>query len=81
MQVGLTLILIENFDFQAHLSTFRADNTHKSWHFKSENNSQTLPKPHQTRLQKVQKTTFFTPKSSKITLTNVKSWLNFDIKS
>ena len=32
-------ILIENFDFRVHLSTFRAKDTPKSWHFNAEKNA------------------------------------------
>ena len=34
-------ILTKNFDFRGHISTFRAENTAKSGHFKAENNALT----------------------------------------
>ena len=54
--------LTENFDFWFYLSTFGAGNTSKSRPFKVENNPQTLPKQLQNSFEKVQKTTFSTPK-------------------
>ena len=32
-------ILTQNFDFRGHISTFRAENTAKSGHFKAENDA------------------------------------------
>ena len=61
----MSQILTENFDFRGHLSTFRAENTPKSRPFKVENNAQTLPKQLQNNFEKVQKTTFSTPKMAK----------------
>ena len=61
----MTKILIENLDYPGDLSTFRAENTPKSGHFKVENNAQTLPKQLLNNFEKVQKTTFLTPKMVK----------------
>ena len=61
----MTKILIENLDYLGDLSTFRAENTPKSGHFKVENNAQTLPKQLQNNFEKVQKMTFSTPKMAK----------------
>ena len=47
-----------NFDFRGHLSTFRPENTPKSWPFKAKNNPQATPEQLQTNFQKVQKTDF-----------------------
>ena len=58
----MTKFLSKNFDFLGHLSTFGAENTPKSRPFKVENNAQTLPKQLQNNFEKVQKTTFSTPK-------------------
>ena len=54
-----------NFDFHGHLATFRAENTLKSRPFKVKNNAQTLPEQLQNNFEKVQKTTFSTPKMVK----------------
>ena len=45
-----------------YLTTFRGINAPKSGPFKYENNAQTLPKQLQNNFEKVQKTTFLTPK-------------------
>ena len=55
-------ILTKNLDFRGHLSTFRAENTPKSGPSKSKNNAQTLLKLLQNNFEKVQKSTFLTPK-------------------
>ena len=57
--------LTQNLDFWGHLSTLRAENTRKSGPFKVENNALTLPKQLQKNFEKVQKTTFSTPKMVK----------------
>ena len=54
-----------NFDLRGHTSTFRAENTPKSKPFKTENNAQTTPKQLLYNFEKVQKTTFLTPKKVK----------------
>ena len=61
-------ILTKFFDFRGHLSTFRAENTPKSWPFKAKNNAQTTSEELQTNFQNVQKTAFLGPKMVKITL-------------
>ncbi|MEO1808803.1 MAG: hypothetical protein AAFU33_28625, partial [Bacteroidota bacterium] len=61
----MSKILTENLDFWGHLSTFGAENTPKSRPFEVENNGQTLPKQLQNSFEKVQKTTFLTPKMAK----------------
>ena len=61
----MSLFLTEYFDFRGHLSTFRAEKTPKSRPFKVENNAQTLPKQLQNNFEKVEKTTFSTPKMAK----------------
>merc|ERR1711954_222182 len=61
-------ILTQNFDFRRHISTFQAENTAKSGHFKAENNAQTTSEHLQNNFQKPQKTTFLTPKMVKMTL-------------
>ena len=50
--------LIENFDFHAHLSTFRAENIPKNRPSKGENNAQTLHK----QLRKSPENDFLAPK-------------------
>ena len=45
-----------------YLTTFRGINAPKSGPFKYENNAQTLPKQLQNNFEKVQKSTFLTPK-------------------
>ena len=59
-----------NFDFIGHISTFRAENTPKSSPFKAENNAQTTPEQLPNNFEKVQKTTFLTPKKVKMTPKN-----------
>ena len=59
------VIFSRKFDYLGHLATFRAENTAKSRPFKVENNAQTLPKQLQNNFEKVQKTTFSTPKMAK----------------
>ena len=59
--------LTHNRIFWGHLSTFRAESTHKSTPFKvkNKNNPQTLPKQLQNKFEKVQNTTFSTHKMAK----------------
>ena len=47
-----------NFDFRGHISTFRAENTHKSRPFKAENNAQTTSEQLENNFEKAQKMTF-----------------------
>ena len=54
--------LAQNLNFIGHLSTFLAENTLKSGPSKSKNNAQTLLKLNQNHFEKVQKSTFSTPK-------------------
>ena len=61
----MSKFLTENFDFRGHLSTFGAENKPKSRPLKVKNNAQTLPKQLQNNFEKVQKTTFLTPKMAK----------------
>ena len=61
-------ILRNIFDFRGQISTFRAKNTHKSGSFKAENNAYPTSEHLQNNFQKVQKTTFLTPKMVKMTL-------------
>ena len=60
--------LNKNFNFRGHISTFRAKNTPKNWLIQTKNNVQTTPKKLLNNFQKPQKTTFLTPKMSKMTL-------------
>ena len=61
----MSKILTQNLNFQGHLSIFEAQNSLKSAPFKTKNNAQTLPKQLQNNFEKVQKTTFLTPKMVK----------------
>ena len=72
----MSKFLTENFDFRGHLSTFEAENTQKSRPFKAKNNAQTLPKQLQNNFEKVQKSTFLTPKMAK---TRVSIWQKVSI--
>ena len=74
-------ILGWNFDFRGHISTFGAENTPKSGHFKPKNNAQTLPKQLQNNFWEFQKTGFFGPKLPKMTLSESQNlcW-NFDFR-
>ena len=67
----MSKFLTENFDFWGHLSTFGAENTPKSRHFKAKNNAQTLPKLLQNNFEKVEKTDFLTPKMAKSRMSNL----------
>ena len=60
--------LTKNFDFRGHLSTFRAENTPKSWPLKAKNNTQTTSEQPQINFQKVRKTGFLGLKMVKMTL-------------
>ena len=60
--------LSQNLDFRGHIWTFQAKNNAKSVTFGAKNNTQTTSEQLQNNFQKVQKTTFFTPKMSKMTL-------------
>ena len=73
----MSKILTENFDFWFYLSTFGARNTPKSRPFKVENNPQTLPKQLQNSFEKVQKTTFSTPKMVKNDPSKLSKWAKF----
>ena len=57
--------LTKNLDFLTHIWTFGAENTTKSGPFKAKNNAQTLSEQLKNNFQKVQKTTFLTPKMVK----------------
>ena len=70
-------ILNENLNFQGHLSTFRAENTPKSGPFKVENNALTLPNQLQNNFEKVEKTTFSTPKMVKNDPSKLPKWAKF----
>ena len=64
-----------------YLTTFRGINAPKSGPFKYENNAQTLPKQLQNNFEKVQKSTFLTPKWSKMTPQISQNEKNLDPKS
>ena len=61
----MSKFLIQTFDFGGHLSTYRAENTPKSRPLKVETNAQILPIQPLNNFEKVQKTTFLTPKMAK----------------
>ena len=73
----MSKILTQNLSFQGHLSTFEAQNTPKSRPFEAENKAQTLPKQVQNNFEKVQKSTFLTPKMVKNDPSNRPKWANF----
>ena len=73
-------ILTENLDFRVHLWTFGAEKTPKSGPFKTEKDAQTLPKQLPNNFEKVQKTTFSTPKWPKITPQIGQKWVTFSLK-
>ena len=64
-----------------YLTTFRGINAPKSGPFKYENNAQTLPKQLQNNFEKVQKSTFLTPKMVKMTPQIGQNEQNFDPKT
>ena len=57
-----------NLNFRGHIWTFGAQNTPKNWPFEAKNKAQTLPKQLQNNFEKVQKSTFLTPKKGDIML-------------
>ena len=63
--------LSEYFDFQDHLLTFRGVNTPEIRPFKAKNKAQTLRKQLQKNFEKVQNTTFSSPKTRVPTLQKV----------
>ena len=52
-------------EYHGYLSTFEGQKTPKSRPFEAENKAQTLPKQVQNNFEKVQKSTFLTPKMVK----------------
>ena len=73
----MSQFLIENLDFPGYLASFRAESTLKSGPFKVENIAQTLPKQLQNNIEKVQKTTFSTPKKGQKTDVNLSKSVDF----
>ena len=73
----MTKILTQNLDYWGHLSTFRAENTHKSGPFKVKNNAQTLPKQLKNNFEKVKKMTFSTSKMVKNDPSKLPKWAKF----
>ena len=69
--------LTQNLNYRGHLWTFEAKNTPKSGPFKVENNAQTLPKQLQNNFEKVEKTTFSTPKMVKNDPSKPPKWAKF----
>ena len=76
----MSKILTQNLSFQGHLSTFEAQNTPKSRHYEAENKAQTLPKQVLNNFEKVQNSTFLTPKMVKIDPSNRPKWPKFGLK-
>ena len=58
----MSKFLTENFNFRAHIPTFRAENTVKRGSFKAKNNDWKFLKQLQNNFEKVQKTSFLAPK-------------------
>ena len=61
----MSQFLSKNLKFRGHFWTFGAQNTPKSRPFEAKNKAQTLPKQVQNNFEKVQKSTFLTPKMVK----------------
>ena len=57
--------LTQNLNFRCHIWTFGAQNSRKSRPFEAKNKAQTLPKQLQNNFEKVQKSTFLTPKKGR----------------
>ena len=72
--------MTDNFDFRGHLSTFRAENTPKSGPFNTEKYAHTHPKQLPNNFEKVEKSTFLTPKMAKNTPQNGQNEQTFDRK-
>ena len=64
----MSKILTQNLNFRGHLQAFGAQNTPKSRPFEAKNKAQTLPRQLQNNFEKVQKSTFLTPKKGEIML-------------
>ena len=60
-----------------YLTTFRSINAPKSGPFKYKNKAQTLPKQVQNNFEKVQKSTFLTPKMVKNYPSKQSKWVKF----
>ena len=56
----------QDLDFGGHLSSFRGANTRKNRSCKTKNNPYIILKQPQSKFEKVQKTTIFTPKNVKM---------------
>ena len=69
--------LTKNLDFLTHIWTFGAENTTKSGTFKAKNNAQTLPEQLQNNFEKVEKTTFLTPKMVKTRVSTLAKKVDF----
>ena len=70
-------IIDQNLDFRCHLSTFGAENTLKNRPSESKNNALTIPEQLQNNFQKVQKTTFLTPKMVKTRVSTLAKKVDF----
>ena len=69
--------LTKNLDFRTHIWTFGAENTTKSGPFKAKNNAQILPEQLQNNFEKVEKTTFLTPKMVKTRVSTLAKKVDF----
>ena len=73
----MSKILTQNLIFRGHLSTFEAQNTPKSRTFEAKNKAETLPKQVQNNFEKVEKSTFLTPKIVKNDHSKRSKWAKF----
>ena len=72
--------LTENLEYRGYLSTFGVEIKRKSASFKTKTNDQTLPKQPQNNFEKVQKTTFSTPKIANNDSLTCQKWVIFWLK-
>ena len=75
--VKMSKYLTVKYNFWGHLWTFGVENKTKSRPFMVKNNAQTHRKQLQNNFEKVQKSTFLTPKMVKNDPSNRPKWANF----
>ena len=72
--------LTKNLEYRGYLLTFGVEIKRKSASFKTKTNGQTLPKQPQNNFEKVQKTTFSTPKIANNDSLTGQKWVIFCLK-
>ena len=72
--------LTKNLEYRGYLLTFGVEIKRKNASFKTKTNGQTLPKQPQNNFEKVQKTTFSTPKIANNDSLTGQKWVIFCLK-